>query len=152
MTVAAIPGSAKVRLSALYCTIASTLTKIPGIQDLKINPGEKQKYSVQDLDSDFAASLPAGTFGEGTISGKLLWNPLGTVHKFLHSTFNDVDADAIAANNKTKIVGKIVFGNTAVEYVAKYFFTKFEISGEMNGAFMVDWEAALTDRIELNES
>lgn len=153
MTAAAtVPTSHKTRLSALFLTISSTLTKIPGLQDIKLNPGEKKKFTAQDLDGDFASSQPTGDFGEGTISGKLLWDPLGTVHQYCHLTYNDTDSDATAANNKTICVGKIKIGLTGVEYAVKYFFTKWEITAEMSNGFMVDWEAALVERVILNEA
>ena len=146
---ATIPESHKVKGTRLYATISSTLTVIPGLQNLKINYGEKLKYTARDLDSDYEAPKPAGVRGEASFSGQLLWDPLGTVHQFIHTGFND---DADPADTTTIIVGKIRHGLTGVETSCKYFFTKLEESADANGALMMDVEGVFTELPVLNEA
>ncbi len=137
------PVCHKVIGSALYATIAATLTKIPGLENININPGEIGSFENADIESDYAAPVSSGLRGEGSFTAEKIWDPLGAVDQFLHTTYND---------GGTEIVGKVKIGASGVELTCKYFITKWEIKGEKGQGFKVSIEGKFTEAIQLNET
>jgi len=128
--------------SEIQVEISSTLTKVPGVQNFKLNPGENGMIEKGDLTSDYAEVQGTGVQSGGNITGQLVWNPLDATHQFCHARKND-GAD---------ITGNVKLGLTGEEYATTMVCTKWEIDAPFNGGYMVDFEFQLTDRVTLNES
>ena len=143
------PTAHKVLGSALFVTIAATLTEIPGLENLKINMGEKEAMSRQALNVVYASPTPSGTHGEQSFTADMIWDPLDPVHQFLHISFNpDADPD----DDTSEIIGKVKFGETGVEQACKFFLTKFDIDLKKGAGQMVSMEGKFTEQLLLNEA
>jgi len=128
--------------SELQVDISATLTKIPGLTNIDLDPGENVSVSKGDLTSDFDEKLGTGVQEGGTITGELVWDPLDAVHQFLHARFND----------NAEVVGNYKVGATGVDLPVKFTVKKFPIKAAMKDAFRIAVEFELTDRVTLNEA
>jgi hypothetical protein len=127
--------------SAFFTTIASTLTKVPGVKNLKINFGENKTIEVADLDSTYEAPFDVQLIGAQSISFGLIHNPLNATHQDLQK----------AKNNCTERVGKFVLGATGVEIPIVFIVTKYDLDAEVGNGLMADVEVKLTELALLNE-
>jgi len=128
--------------SELQVEISSTLTKVPGVSDLELDPGENVSVSKGDLTSDFDEKLGTGVQEGGTITGELVWDPLDDTHQELHARFND----------NAEVTGNVKMGATGVDIPVTFTVKKFPIKVAMKDAFRVSFELELTDRVTLNEA
>ena len=126
--------------SELQIDISATFTKIPGMTNVDLDPGENISVSKGDLTSDFDEKLGTGVQEGGTITGELIWDPLDTVHQVIHAAFN----------NNTELSGKFKVGATGVLLPFTATVKKFPIKAAMKDAFRIDLEFELTDRVTLN--
>ncbi|MBL8819088.1 MAG: hypothetical protein JNL58_23870 [Planctomyces sp.] len=131
----------KAKGSAFYTTISSTLTKVPGLKNLKVNFGENKTVEIADLDSTYEEPLDTGLTGGQSATFDLIHNPLSAVHQDLQK----------AKNEHTERVGKIVLGGTAVEIACTYIVTKFDVDLEVGNGLMASVEVKFVEVIELNE-
>lgn len=148
----AIPVAHRVRATALQVTIGITLTTIPGLQNLKINWGEKKSFENSDLDSDYEAPEPSGLLGEQSATFDLILDPLGTVHQFLNASFNHVAVDEVAANDEQKLTGNIIFGMTGQEVPCSFFISKFDDDLSKGAGMMASCEIKFLTRISKPEA
>jgi hypothetical protein len=144
----AIPTAHRVLGSALFASIAATLTKIPGLENLKISMGEKEGMSRKDLDNSHENEIPSGTFTQQTASFDLIWDPLNAVHQFLHISFNP---DADPEDDTSIITGKIQYGTTGVEETCKYWISKFDIDLQKGAGQKASVEIKFSEPLLLNE-
>ena len=142
-----IPVAHRSKATALQVSIASTLTTIPGLQNLKINWGEKKSFDNSDLDSDYEAPELSGLLGEQSATFDLILDPLGTVHQFLNASFNYVADDEVVANDEQKLDGNIIFGMTGQEVACKFFISKFDDDLSKGAGMMASCEIKFLERI-----
>ncbi|MCA9063419.1 MAG: hypothetical protein KDA96_10180 [Planctomycetaceae bacterium] len=128
--------------SAVEVEISSTLTPVPGMTNFSFNPGENHVFEKGDLAADYDEIQGTGVQGGGGLSGSMMWDPLDTVHQWLHARFND----------QAEIIGNAVMGATGVEYATSMILTKWEIKADRKAGFVVDYEFKFTDRVTLNEA
>jgi hypothetical protein len=128
--------------SQLFTTIATVLTKIPGIKSLKVSPGDNETVENADLDDAYRAPVYSGVKSEGSFSGQAIWDPTNATQQFIQARYND------GATN----VGKIVHGASAVETTCNYIITKWEPTHDVGEGLMVDFEGKFTTAFALNES
>ena len=144
-----IPTARQVLGSALFASIASTLTKIPGLENLKISYGEKEGMSRKDLEQTHENEVPSGTFTQQSASFDLIWDPLNAVHQFLHISFNpDADPD----DDTSIITGKINLGSTGVEQSCKYWISKFDVDLQKGAGQKASVEVKFSEPLLLNEA
>ena len=143
------PTARRVLGSWLKATIASTLTKIPGIENIKIDLGEKERMPRQSLEDPYVNPTSAGTYTEQTMTFDLIWDPLDPVHQFLATTFNpDADPD----DDTSEIIGKVGLGQTALEVSCKFMLTKFPIDLSKGAGMKVACEAVFTEQFLIPET
>lgn len=129
--------------SAFHTTIASTLTKVVGLKNLKINFGENKFVELADLDSTYEAPFDVDLTGAQGASFDLIYDPLGATHQDLSKQKNE----------RTSRAGKLVLGATGVEIAIPAFAVKkFDVDAEVGNALMASVEVAFTELIELNEA
>ena len=132
----------KAKGTAFFTTIASTLTKVAGLKNLKISFGENKHIEVADLDSDYEAPFDIDLTGAQGATFDLIYDPLGSSQQDLSK----------AKNEKTERVGKIVLGATGVEIpVPAFTVPKFDVDAEVGNGLMASVEVKFTEKIELNE-
>lgn len=132
----------RARTSAFFTTIASTLTKVVGLKNLKINFGENKHIEIADLDSTYEAPFDVDLNGAQGATFDLIYDPLGATHQDLSKQKNE----------KTTRAGKLKLGSTGVEIpVAAFTVKKFDVDAEVGGALMASVEVAFGEQIELNE-
>lgn len=132
----------KARGSAFYTTISSTLTKVAGLKNLKINFGENKHIEVADLDSTYEAPFDIDLTGAQGATFDLIHDPLGASQQDLQK----------AKNERTERVGKIVLGATGVEIAVPAFTVpKFDVDAEVGNGLMASVEVKFTELVELNE-
>lgn len=136
----AIPVAHKVKGSMLKATISSTLTEIPGLQNLEADFGENITFENSDISSDYVAPVFSGVRGMGSFSADIINDPLGSVHQFLQDAYNDGD----------EVVGSITLGATGVVILCKYIITKFPVSGKKNEGFLGKIEGVFTEKVSWN--
>jgi len=144
-----IPVARRVLGSWLKATISSTLTKIPGIENLKIDPGEKERMMRQDLEQPYVNPTSAGTFTEQTMTFDLIWDPLDAVHQFLAASFNP---DADPEDDTSEIVGEVGLGQTGQEVACKFMITKFPIDLSKGAGMKVAVECVFTEQFLIPET
>jgi hypothetical protein len=143
-----IPTAHKVLGSALFVMIATTLTKIPGLENLKIMMGEKEGMSRKDLDQTHENEVPSGTFTQQTATFDLIWDPLNAVHQYLHISFNP---DADPEDDTSVMDGKIKYGTTGVEETCKFWINKFDIDLQKGAGQKAAVEIKFSEPLLLNE-
>lgn len=132
----------KARGSAFFTTISSTLTKIPGLKNIKLNMGENKHIEIADLDSTYEAPFDVDITGAQGLTADLIYDPLGAVHQDLSKQKNE----------RTGRAGKIVLGATGVEIaVAAFTIKKFDVDAEVGNGLMGSIEVAFNELVELNE-
>lgn len=136
------PVAHKSKGTQIEATISATLTPIPGLQNVKLNPGEGETFEVIDLEGDYRAPAASGVTGEGGFTADVILDPLGAEHQFCQA----------AKNNQTEIVGNVILGATGVETSCKFLITKWEVSAEVGAGLMASMEAKFTEKFELNEA
>lgn len=140
MTVEVIAHKAK--SSAFYTTISSTLTKVTGIKNLKLNLGENKHIEIADLDSNYEAPFDVDLTGAQGATFDLIFDPLGATHQDL----------AKQKNERTTRAGKIKLGATGVELpVPAFTMKKFDVDAEVGNALMASVEVAFNELVELAE-
>lgn len=128
--------------SAFYTTIASTLTKIVGLKNIKLNMGENKFIELADLDSDYEAPFDVGVIGAQGLTADIIYDPLGPTHQDLSKQKNELTSRA----------GKVVLGSTGVELaVAAFGVKKFDVDTEQGNALMGSIEVVFLEKVELNE-
>ena len=136
------PVAYKAKGTKLYITISATLTAIPGLENVKINPGENQTFENGDLDSSYLAPVSAGIRGEGSFTADVILDPLSAVHQACH----------IAFNAGTEQIGKVVLGASAKEISCKFVITKWETNAERGNGLKASMEGKFTEAFVMNES
>lgn len=143
----------RAKQSNVKITIASVLTKIPGLQNIKINWGEKKSFENSDLDSDYEAPELSGLLGEQSLTADLILDPLSTVHQFLHASWNYVPTDEVVATDKQRLTGTIDLGLTTKTITGcKMFLSKFDTDQSKGAGIMASIEFKFVERITKNES
>lgn len=137
-----IPVAHKVQGSMVKATISSTLTEIPGLQNIEADFGENIMFENSDISSDYVAPAFSGVRGQGTWSADMINDPLGAVHQFLQAAYND----------GTVIDGSITIGATGVVLSCKYIITKLPLAGSKNEGFLGSIEAVFTEKVDWNEA
>lgn len=132
----------KAKGSAFFTTVASTLTKVPGLKNLKINFGENKTIEVADLDSTYEAPFDVDLTGAQGATFDLIHNPLNAAQQDLQK----------AKNERTERAGKLVLGSTGVEIPVLFIVTKFDVDAEVGNGLMAAVEVKFTEIIELNET
>jgi hypothetical protein len=128
--------------SAFHTTIASTLTKVTGLKNLKLNMGENKQVEIADLDSTYEAPFDVDLTGAQGATFDLIYDPLGATHQDL----------AKQKNERTTRAGKIVLGATGVELaVASFYVKKFDVDAEVGNALMASVEVTFAELVELAE-
>jgi predicted secreted protein len=123
-------------------TIASTLTDVAGMKNLKINFGENKTIEVADLDSTYEAPFDVDLTGAQGATFDLIYDPLGASQQDLSK----------AKNEHTERVGEIVLGATGVEIaVPGFYVTKFDVDAEVGNGLMASVEVKFSELVELNE-
>lgn len=129
--------------SELQITVTSTLTKVPGVQNFTLNPGENGTFESGDLSSDYVELIGTGVQSGGTISGTMTWDPLDATQQVMQGAYNT--GEVVAGSCRMGATG-----DTGIDYAASFIVTKFEMKAERNSGLMVDFECALADRVTLN--
>lgn len=147
-----IPVAHRSKGSNVKVTIATVLTKIPGLQNIKINWGEKKSFDNSDLDSDYESPELSGLLGEQSLTADVIVDPLGTVHQFLNTSFNYFATDEVLASDLQKLTGTIDLGVTAKTIAWKGFISKFDTDMSKGAGIMGSIEIKFYERILKNES
>ena len=133
----------KAKGTGFFTTLASTLTKVAGLKNLKISFGENKTIEVADLDSTYEAPFDVDLTGAQGATFDLIHDPLGASQQDLQK----------AKNERTERVGKIVLGATGVEIpVPGFIVTKFDVDAEVGNGLMASCEVKFTELVELNET
>jgi hypothetical protein len=132
----------KARTSAFFTTLASTLTKVPGLKNLKLNMGENKTIEIADLDSVYEAPFDVDLTGAQGATFDLILDPLGAVHQDL----------AKQKNERTTRAGQIKLGATGVLLpVPSFYVKKFDVDAEVGNALMASVEVSFMELVELAE-
>jgi hypothetical protein len=132
----------KVRGTAFHTTISSTLTKVTGLKNLKLNMGENKTVEIADLDSTYEAPFDVDLTGAQGATFDLILDPLGATHQDL----------AKQKNERTSRAGKVVLGATGVELaVPSFYVKKFDVDAEVGNALMASVEVSFMEIVELAE-
>jgi hypothetical protein len=132
----------KVKGSAFSTTISSTLTKVPGLKNLKLNMGENKTVEIADLDSSYEAPFDVDLTGAQGATFDLIYDPLGAAHQDL----------AKQKNERTTRAGRITLGTTGVLLaIPSFFVKKFDVDLEVGNAMMASVEVSFMELLELAE-
>lgn len=132
----------KAKGSAFFTTVASTLTKVTGVKNLKLNMGENKHIEIADLDSNYEAPFDVDLIGAQGATFDLILDPLGAVHQDL----------AKQKNERTTRAGKIKLGSTGIELpVPAFTIKKYDVDVEVGNALMASVEVAFGELVELAE-
>jgi hypothetical protein len=132
----------KSKASAFSTTIASTLTKVTGIKNLKLNMGENKSIEIADLDSNYEAPFDVDLTGAQGLTFDLILDPLGATHQDL----------AKQKNERTTRAGRVALGSTGVLLpIAAFFVKKYDVDAEVGNALMASVEIAFAELVELAE-
>jgi hypothetical protein len=132
----------KVKGSAFSTTIAATLTKVPGLKNLKLNMGENKTVEIADLDSSYEAPFDVDLTGAQGATFDLIYDPLGAAHQDL----------AKQKNERTTRAGRIALGTTGVLLaIPSFFVKKFDVDLEVGNAMMASVEVSFMELLELAE-
>lgn len=128
--------------SAFSTTIAATLTKVPGLKNLKLNMGENKTVEIADLDSSYEAPFDVDLTGAQGATFDLIYDPLGATHQDL----------AKQKNERTTRAGRITLGTTGVLLaIPSFFVKKFDVDAEVGNALMASVEVSFMELLELAE-
>jgi hypothetical protein len=128
--------------SNVEVTITATLTEVPGVRSITINPGENGTFESGDLASDYDEITATGVAGGAAITFSGTWDPLDSTQQWLHAAFNAGD---------TLITGNCTVSSSGVDVGWTGFLTKWEVKSEFKGGWMFDAEIKCNERITLNE-
>jgi len=132
----------KVKGSAFSTTLAATLTKVPGLKNLKLNMGENKTVEIADLDSSYEAPFDVDLTGAQGATFDLIYDPLGAAHQDL----------AKQKNERTTRAGRITLGTTGVLLaIPSFFVKKFDVDLEVGNAMMASVEVSFMELLELAE-
>jgi hypothetical protein len=128
--------------TGFFTTLASTLTKITGLKNIKLNMGENKHIEIADLDSTYEAPFDVDLTGAQGLTADVIYDPLGATHQDL----------AKQKNERTGRAGKLVLGATGQELpVAAFTVKKFDVDAEVGNALMGSIEVAFNELVELPE-
>lgn len=139
-----MPAAAKKTLATeLQITISSTLTEIPFLDNIEVDPGENKIHSLLGVNMTYETPIPTGVRGTGSISADVLaYDPTDSVHQKVAQAFND----------QTEVVGAYKLGGTGKTISVKYIITKFPLNTKAAAVIAGKLEAVITEVIDLPES
>lgn len=139
-----MPAAAQKTLATeLQITISSTLTEIPFLDNIELDPGENKTKEVLGVNMGYETPVPTGVRGVGTISADVIaLDPTDAVHQKVMKAFNDKDTN----------VGALKLGGSGKTISIKYTVTKFPLSLKAADVINAKFEAKITEEFDLPES
>lgn len=139
-----MPAAAKKTLATeLQMTISSSLTEIPFLDNIEVDPGENKMHNLLAVNMTYETPIPTGVRGVGSISADVLaYDPTDAVHQKLAEAYND----------GVEVVGAYKLGGTGKTISVKYVVTKFPINTKAAAVIAGKFEAVITEKIDLPES
>jgi len=141
--------SHNVVLSDIEISIASTLTRFPGVTKADFKTGKNVTYEKGDLKSDYDEVQDSGVQSGASISGSAQWDPLDATQQFIQTQKNN---SHVVSSVYTPISGNVVVGATGVEVPVKMLCTVWDLKADRKQGWIVDFEFEITERVELNEA
>jgi uncharacterized FAD-dependent dehydrogenase len=139
-----MPAAAKKTIATeLQITISSTLTEIPFLDNIEVDPGENKVHNLLGVNMPYETPIATGVRGVGSLSADVLaYDPTDSVHQKVAQAFND----------QTEVVGAYKLGGTGKTISVKYIITKFPINTKAAAVLAGKLEAVITELIDLPES
>jgi hypothetical protein len=129
-------------LTELQMTIANTLTEIPMLDNIELDPGENKMHNLMGVNRNYEKPIATGVRGVGSISADIIaYDPTDAVHMALGAAFDAVPP--------TEIVGAYKLGNTGETISVKYIVTKFPVSTKGGAVIEGKFEAVITEKIAM---
>jgi hypothetical protein len=130
----------KTLLTELQMPIANTLTEIPFLDNIELDPGENKIHNVLGVNQDYEKPVATGVRGVGSISADIVAvDPTDAVHLSLMAAFD----------NQTEIVGAYKLANSGETIAVKYIVTKLPISTKAASVIEGKFEAVITEKIAM---
>lgn len=136
-------GAKKTIATELQLTITATLTEIPFLDNIEVDPGENKVHNLLAVNMPYETPIGTGVRGVGSISADVLaYDPTDSVHQKVAEAFN----------NQSEVVGAYKLGGTGKTISVKYIITKFPINTKAAAVIAGKLEAVITEMIDLPES
>jgi hypothetical protein len=139
-----MPAAAQKTLATeLQLTITATLTEIPFLDNIELDPGENKTKEILGINQAQETPVPTGVRGVGTISADVIaLDPTDAVHQKVMEAFN----------NHTVITGAVKLGGSGKNITVKYIITKFPLSLKAASVIEAKLEAKITEAFDLPET
>ena len=128
----------KTLLTELQMTISNTLTEIPFLDNIELDPGENKIHNLMGVNRAYETPIATGVRGVGSLSADIIaLDPTDAVHLALMAAF-----DA-----QTTITGAYKLANSGETITVKYIVTKMPISTKGAAVIESKFEAVITEKI-----
>lgn len=128
----------KTLLTELQMTISNTLTEIPFLDNIELDPGENKIHNLMGVNRSYETPIATGVRGVGSISADIIaYDPTDAVHIAL----------GVAFDAQTTITGAYKLANTGDTITVKYIVTKMPISTKGGAVIESKFEAVITEKI-----
>lgn len=136
------PTVHKVQGSMLKITVSSTLTELPGVDNVELDLGENGIIEASDISSDYKGAIASGLRDTGSISADLIRDPLNAVHQALQAAYNTAAA----------IPCSFTVGATGLILTLSVIIKKLPMSGKKGDGFMGKLEGVLASKVNWNSA
>ena len=124
----------------LKITVSSTLTEMPGLDNIELDLGENGVMEAADISSDYAAPVASGLRTAGSLSADVLRDPLNAVHQ----------AAQAAYNTAATMPASFTVGATGLILTLSLLITKLTLAGKKGDGFNGKLEAKLLTKVNWN--
>ena len=135
-----VPTAHKVQGSMMKITVSSTLTEVPGLDNIELDLGENKVFEAADISSDYETPVNAGLRSAGSLSADIIRDPLSAVHQVLQGAYN----------TGATMPSSFTVGATGVILTLSLLFTKLTLSGKKGEGFVGKLEAKLLTKVNWN--
>jgi hypothetical protein len=130
----------KTLLTELQMTISNTLTEIPFLDNIELDPGENKIHNVLGVNQAYEKPVATGVRGVGSLSADVVaYDPTDAVHIAL----------GVAFDAQTEIVGAYKLANSGETIAVKYIVTKMPLSTKAASVIESKFEAVITEKIAM---
>ena len=135
-----VPTAHKVQGSMMKITVSSTLTEVPGLDNIELDLGENKVFEAADISSDYETPVNAGLRTAGSLSADIIRDPLSAVHQTLQGAYN----------TGATMPSSFTVGATGVILTLSLLFTKLTLAGKKGEGFVGKLEAKLLTKVNWN--
>ena len=128
--------------SCLQLEIATVLTDIAGIRNIKMKLPSPEKMEIDDIKSDHVDLEVTGRTGGGTLSADSFWDPA-------HATWHAIHA---LMNTPAKADWSTTWGNSGTDIAFSGILESLELNAERTDPIMAPLEIAIAEKVVLPTS